>query len=328
MDCQNCGLNHQPGNCGIPDFRTDGTHLVASVNGVPGEGVDLQRIIVEGETNTRLQLDLDNRRLLYTGERATNGLDSPDSVSIPSVANLINIQELGDVAEGFPSTGDILIYDKTTNIWMPYTIPLGEITSNVGIDDDGMLVKSDSLGGGGGEGAAIPIGGQIIWPTADEAKVPVGFVIADGRELSRTVYAELYTLIGTSYGNGNGTTTFNIPNTKDRVVVGKGDTGSFSTVGATVGEQRVTLGVNEMPSHAHGVYDPGHVHGTNRDPVVTSGGGNNRVYNAGGGQQLAWSQGLLVGAAGTGIGIYTNGGSQSHNNIQPSIVEVHIMRVI
>lgn len=60
-------------------------------------------------------------------------------------------------------------------------------------------------------GAFVPVGGAIIW-TDSPADPPSGWLIADGSTVSRTVYADLFRLIGVSFGVGDGSTTFNLPN--------------------------------------------------------------------------------------------------------------------
>ena len=64
---------------------------------------------------------------------------------------------------------------------------------------------------------------------------PNGWLICDGSAVSRTTYANLFSVIGTTYGSGNGSTTFNIPNLKGKVPVGldSSDT-SFDTIGETM----------------------------------------------------------------------------------------------
>lgn len=63
-------------------------------------------------------------------------------------------------------------------------------------------------------GGLLPFGG---------AAAPSGFLLCDGDAVSRTTYSGLFAVIGTSYGNGNGTTTFNVPNTKGRFLRGISD---------------------------------------------------------------------------------------------------------
>ena len=79
---------------------------------------------------------------------------------------------------------------------------------------------------------------------------PTGYLICDGSAVSRTTYAALFAIIGTTYGAGNGSTTFNIPDLTGRVPVGK-NAGTFSALGAKAGEETHTMTVNEMPAHKH-----------------------------------------------------------------------------
>jgi hypothetical protein len=63
--------------------------------------------------------------------------------------------------------------------------------------------------GVGGGGTALPFGSMLLYPSG--ATVPAGFLRCDGSAVSRTTYSNLFVAIGTAYGVGNGTTTFNIP---------------------------------------------------------------------------------------------------------------------
>ena len=70
-----------------------------------------------------------------------------------------------------------------------------------------------------------------MWLTAS---APTGYLLCDGTAVSRTTYAGLYAVIGTTYGIGDGTTTFNLPNMKGRVPVGYDITQTeFNTIGKT-----------------------------------------------------------------------------------------------
>lgn len=79
--------------------------------------------------------------------------------------------------------------------------------------------------------------------------LPEGWVLADGRELSRSTYSGLYAVIGTTFGEGNGATTFNVPNLVDRVIVGAGDE---YAEGDTGGLAEVILTLAQLPPHDHG----------------------------------------------------------------------------
>lgn len=73
---------------------------------------------------------------------------------------------------------------------------------------------------------------------------PTGFLFADGSELSRTDYAELFAIIGIVYGEGDGETTFNLPDKRERVSIMKGDNNSL---GEKVGSDSITLSENNLP---------------------------------------------------------------------------------
>lgn len=81
---------------------------------------------------------------------------------------------------------------------------------------------------------------------------PSGWLLCDGAAVSRATYADLFALIGTTYGAGDGTSTFNVPNLKGRVAVGRDATQTeFDVLGETGGAKTHTLTSAEMPSHSH-----------------------------------------------------------------------------
>lgn len=88
----------------------------------------------------------------------------------------------------------------------------------------------------------------FIYPLASEI-VPEGFLLCDGAQYLRADYPELFAAIGTIYGAGDGSTTFNVPNLSTRVPVGAGDKYELGQIG---GEAENTLTEIEMPSHRHG----------------------------------------------------------------------------
>jgi len=81
---------------------------------------------------------------------------------------------------------------------------------------------------------------------------PAGWMLCNGAAISRTTYAALFAAIGTAYGVGDGSTTFNLPNLQGRVPVGKAGSGTFLNLGATGGEETHVTTIAEMPSHDHG----------------------------------------------------------------------------
>ena len=84
---------------------------------------------------------------------------------------------------------------------------------------------------------------------------PSGFLLCDGSAISRTTYSELFYVIGTTYGVGDGSTTFNIPLMEGRVVIGVSVYYALGTVGGT---ESVTLTEEELPAHYHTIPSHGH----------------------------------------------------------------------
>jgi len=74
------------------------------------------------------------------------------------------------------------------------------------------------------------------------------WVPADGRAVSREIYARLFAVLGTTYGAGDGSTTFNIPDWRSRFAMFHG---AAYPVGSTGGEAEVILTVDEIPAHSH-----------------------------------------------------------------------------
>lgn len=107
--------------------------------------------------------------------------------------------------------------------------------------------SSDNLGG------IEPIGSLILWTTNI---APPNYLLANGMPYSRNQYPELFSVIGTTFGSGNGTTTFNVPNTVTKVIQGA----FVNTLGLTGGVERVTLDISNLPEHGHTISDPGHSH--------------------------------------------------------------------
>lgn len=86
------------------------------------------------------------------------------------------------------------------------------------------------------------------------SSVPQGWLACDGSAVSRTQYQSLFNTIGTSYGNGDGSTTFNLPDLRGRTPIGEGQGPSLSnrSIGESGGEEEHTISETEMPNHDHG----------------------------------------------------------------------------
>ena len=153
-------------------------------------------------------------------------------------------------------------------------------------------------------GDTLPIGSIIPYGSST---TPSNWLKCDGSAVSRTTYSELFSVIGTLYGSGDGSTTFNLPNLKGKVTIGQDtiDT-DFNTIGKTGGEKEHTLTIDEMPAHNHNLN--GYT-----DMVSNTG---NEYYKT------------VKGSNSYGIGNTKNsGGDQAHNNLQPYQVVAYWKRI-
>jgi len=123
----------------------------------------------------------------------------------------------------------------------------------------GQTVQSSVTPPGGFN--TIPVGSIIPWPSST---LPFGFLWCNGQNVSRTTYSGLFAVIGTTYGSGDGSTTFGLPDTMGRTIVGVDSMGgasaanritqwgaSPSTMGGTFGESAHRQSVTEMAPHTH-----------------------------------------------------------------------------
>lgn len=101
----------------------------------------------------------------------------------------------------------------------------------------------------GGDFGWNPTGAILMWTTNS---APSWYLLCDGTAVSRTTYAGLFALISTTYGVGDWSTTFNIPNMKGRVPVGRDSWQTeFDVLGETWGAKTHTLAETEIPAHVH-----------------------------------------------------------------------------
>jgi len=109
----------------------------------------------------------------------------------------------------------------------------------------------------------IPTATIVEWSSAS---IPSGFLECTGAAVSRSTYSALFAIVGTTYGAGDGSTTFNIPDIQDKVILGKsgtkalGSTGGAATTTNTgnVGGStaNATLSTGQLPSHSHPALTP------------------------------------------------------------------------
>lgn len=168
--------------------------------------------------------------------------------------------------------------------------------------------------------AAVAAGGLApagcVLPYAG-ATAPTGWLLCFGQAVSRTTYAALFAAIGTAYGTGDGSTTFNVPDLRGRVPGGKDDMGGSAagrlttagsgvngaSLGAAGGAETHTLTSAQIPAHTHPL--------TN----AAGAGGNYATGGAGYGYPTASNTSA------------NTGGGSAHNNTQPTLVTNYIIKI-
>lgn len=194
----------------------------------------------------------------------------------------------------------------------------------------------------------------IIMPFAGTS-APEGYLMCDGSAVSRTTYATLYAVIGDTFGAGDGSSTFNLPDLGGRVPLG---VSMSHALGSTGGSETVTLTEQELPAHVHEVPQHGHADtigattpafshtitqpvfkynkpNANNKGMLSTG---NNVYNststgtATRGTNVAIAAHAAANCTMSGsianmdaFDSDTTGGSLSHNNLQPYLAIAYII---
>lgn len=183
----------------------------------------------------------------------------------------------------------------------------------------------------------VPVGAEFFFAGS---VAPAGYLFEFGQEVSRTTYASLFAVIGTTYGIGDGLTTFNLPDCRGLTIVGKDDMGGTSswrlsnflatTLGAIFGSQSHTLTEAQMPSHNHGGAT-----GSNGDhnhtltlPATGNAGAEvaTAKFNAPSSSNLGNATGTTSTTGAHNHTVSSQGGGLAHNNVQPSTVRNIIIK--
>lgn len=158
--------------------------------------------------------------------------------------------------------------------------------------------------------AAEKLPAGVMFPFAG-LNPPEGYLICAGQEVSRAEYASLFEVIGELYGGGDGQATFNLPDLRGRMPLGKDSMNGISanrvenqeadSLGGNAGSEKHQLNIDEMPSHNHYLQNQ---------------------YGSNGFNQVG------IGGSNVADGIYTNhtGGSQPHNNMPPYLTVNYIIK--
>lgn len=257
-----------------------------------------------------------------SGAFVTNGgaLGTPSSgvaTNLTGTASGLSIGGNAATATTATNATNVAVTDNTSSSSTYYPTLVTATTGNTGINTSSTklsfvpstgTLSATKFAGDGSSLTGIsgtPTGSLLMWPTSS---APSGWLLANGAAVSRTTYATLYALIGTTFGAGDGSTTFNLPNYTNNMPVGAGSSYALASTG---GSATTTISSSNLPSHTHSisVSDPGHFHTAPiTGPDVRAGGPYNITANYGLGttNTSTATTGITASASNTGSGTAFN----------------------
>ena len=189
---------------GIPPTNGSVVNTMIAVSGVTGDRINFAFEDDHGNSGANAQLKVSSA----SSKNAALALGTKNTSSNVSLVKLAS-------ATGVKAGVNIL--DQTGKQFAPVaanTVAVSQITGSLTSDVAEL----------------IPVGTVVLWAAAS---APSGWVLCDGSALNRTTYAALFAKIGSTFGSGDGASTFNVPNTKDVAVIGRGDNNGLGSSSGT-----------------------------------------------------------------------------------------------
>lgn len=253
------GVSNESNKLRIGNRQLAGTDLVV---GTFGENIASQDVTLNGDviiSATTQSTNKDTGCLILEG-----GLGVEKNTNIGGNTDIIGTLTVNDTTDATSSiTGSTIIdgglgvakkvYVGSSTDTTAYNNGALVVTGGVGVAKD-LNAKDLFQTRTGSDGLDVPyllIPAGTIMPYA-VASAPSGYLLCNGSAVLRTAYSVLFGILSTTYGSGNGTTTFNIPNLQGKTIVGRDSSdGSFNEMGETGGSKDHTLTTAQLPSHNH-----------------------------------------------------------------------------
>ena len=218
-----------------------------------------------------------------TSHASTHNAGGGDAMTVDAAAGTGSLRTLGTGSTNAAAGNDARFPTSEQKDALAGTSGTPSSSNKYVTNDDERLIVSGLLP----TGAVTPFAGSVA---------PSGFLICDGSAVSRAGQADLFTVIGTTYGAGDGSTTFNIPDLRGKVPIGVSGSHALASTG---GEETHTLTVDEIPAHTH----------TYKKPA-----------------NLVAAQSANIGCGPHDSETGSTGGDQPHNNMPPYLTLNYIIK--
>lgn len=275
-----------------------------------------RRAISSAKVDGDINYLIDAVNILY--DTAVNSTLPDGSVTNAKIRNAVGLSVIGRSANTTGSVADIVAgTDGHVLRRSGTTLGFGTLSTASIADSAITTIKLNSTV------AIVPTG--AVMPYAGSS-APANWLFCDGSAVSRTTYAALFATISTTYGAGDGSTTFNLPDLRGRTPFGLDNMGGTAANRVTAGVSGVAgsslgaSGGNEaMQQHTHGVTDPGHAHSIQLIAQGTTAG--NFIPQT---TNTPLGGVATTNSATTGISIQ-NAGSGSSQNMPPALILNYII---
>lgn len=260
---------------------------------------------------------------------SVGGINLSEGVMVPSDLNNSHrelMSHLAAMADGTDGIDVLSLVDDDASAAIKLQAPATVTTTTTFTlpDGDGTNGQVLSTNGSAQLGWSSAFASGMLVPYAG-GSAPTGWLLCYGQAVSRTTYSALFSAIGTTYGSGDGSSTFNVPDLRGRTIAGQDDMGGSSanrltssangtlngdTLGATGGAETHTLTTAQIPAHSHSLgentrvqcgFDNGTAHAGNTTSSLNN--SDNKTYSTA-----------------------DTGGGGAHNNVQPTIILNYIIK--
>ena len=243
------------------DYKSQFDEIESDLNDLIDEAQDQQKTVSGLITSVNGLITETNEKIEEADTAITNANNATQSANTATSQANTARDQANSAAQSANSIAQQVQQKLENGDFVP-NLMIGEVTSLdpgedatatiTGTSEDPVLnlgIPQGQQGEMGPKGDSNPTGTILLFAGLS---APEGYLLCQGQEVSRSTYSDLFNVIQTIYGEGDGATTFNIPDLRSRVAVGMNSADTeFNALGKTAGAKEHQLSTNEIPSHSH-----------------------------------------------------------------------------